>query len=72
MNCFQAGGHLVRWELIALSADGPYRLTVHHKRGSIAEYFRDPMVALSREKEIEDLLVAAAGDRGRVGDGVTR
>jgi hypothetical protein len=72
MNCFKAGGHLVRWELVALSVDGPYRLTVHHERGSIAEYFRDPMAALTREKEIEDLLITAAASREEFGAGMTR
>ena len=56
MNMFVAGTDLVRWELTALTPDGPYRLTMHHARGSIVEYFRDVATAMSRETELEALL----------------
>ena len=62
-NFFMAGSDLVRWELTSLGARGPYRLAVHHAQGSIVEYFGDPMAALSREAEIEKLLMAARGVR---------
>lgn len=60
-NFFMAGADLVRWEVTSLGADGPYRLTMHHARGSIVEYFPDTTAALTREAELEDLLIAARG-----------
>jgi hypothetical protein len=66
-NCFMAGAELVRWELIALGQDGPFRLSIHHTAGSIVEYFETVTAALLREKELEELLIAAragAGHRG--------
>jgi hypothetical protein len=62
-NFFMAGADLVRWELISLGEDGPYRLTVHHAHGSIVEYFRAMTPALARQTELEDLLTAARGAR---------
>jgi hypothetical protein len=61
MNFFMAGGELIRWELTAVGAEGPYRLTVRHTHGSIVEYFRTTSAALQREIELEDLLMAARG-----------
>jgi hypothetical protein len=58
-NCFMAGPDLVRWELIALGQDGPYRLAIHHAGGSIVEYFGDVSKALVREEQLEGLLIAA-------------
>jgi hypothetical protein len=58
-NCFMAGPELVRWELIALGHDGPYRLAIHHAGGSIVEYFEAVATALLREQELEQLLIAA-------------
>ena len=58
-NCFTAGHELVRWELTALGDDGPYRLSVHHATGSIVEYFEDVTKALLRERQLEELLIAA-------------
>jgi hypothetical protein len=58
-NCFMAGTDLVRWELIALGQDGPFRLTIHHSAGSIVEYFGDVSEALVREEQLEELLIAA-------------
>ena len=52
-----AGSELVRWELIALGQDGPYRLSIHHGSGSIVEYFESVTAALLREKELEELLI---------------
>ena len=58
-NCFMAGPELVRWELTALGDEGPYRLSVHHATGSIIEYFEDVTKALLRERQLEQLLIAA-------------
>jgi hypothetical protein len=44
-----------------MSADGPYRLTVHHARGTIVEYFTTTDAALKRQHELERLLIAAGG-----------
>jgi hypothetical protein len=60
-NIFMAGPDLVRWEVTALGADGPFRLTVCHARGSIVEYFPSTFEALRRERELEELLTAARG-----------
>jgi hypothetical protein len=56
---FMAGPDLVRWEVTALGADGPYRLVMRHARGSIVEYFGAVREALAREAELEQLLTAA-------------
>ena len=58
-NCFMAGSELVRWELISLGNDGPYRLSMHHNAGSIVEYFESVTEALLREEQLEALLIAA-------------
>jgi hypothetical protein len=60
-NVFQAGSDLVRWEIIAFGADGPFRLTIDHPTGSIVEYFPTTAAALDREAELERLLIAARG-----------
>jgi hypothetical protein len=60
-NCFMAGAEMVRWELTAVAANGPFRLTVHHSQGTITEYFEQSAAALAREQEIEGLLIAARG-----------
>jgi hypothetical protein len=60
-SVFSAGSELVRWHLVAMSADGPYRLTVHHARGTIVEYFTTTDAALKRQHELERLLIAAGG-----------
>jgi hypothetical protein len=60
-NIFMAGPDLVRWELTAFGADGPYRLTIDHAQGSIVEYFPTTAAALAREAELERLLIAARG-----------
>jgi hypothetical protein len=52
---------MVRWELIAVESNGPYRLTVRHAEGVIVEYFDSSSAALMREQELEDLLIAARG-----------
>lgn len=59
LNFFMAGPELVRWELIALGREGPYRLVIHHAQGSIIEYFKTPTAAMLRQAELEELLVAA-------------
>ena len=58
-NCFMAGPDLVRWELTALGSEGPYRLSMHHRQGSIVEYFANVTEALQREGQLEHLLIAA-------------
>jgi hypothetical protein len=60
-NVFFAGRELVRWDLTAVGANGPYRLTIQHAHGSIVEYFSNTAAALTREQELEDLLIAARG-----------
>jgi hypothetical protein len=60
-NVFFAGRELVRWDLTAVGANGPYRLTMQHAGGSIVEYFSSATAALIREQELEELLIAARG-----------
>jgi hypothetical protein len=55
LNVFPAGRDLVRWEVTAVSADGPYRLGVYHPGGAIVEYFTSVSAALERERELEGL-----------------
>jgi hypothetical protein len=62
-NCFMAGAEMVRWELTAVAANGPFRLAVHHSQGTIVEYFEKSAAALVREQELEELLIAARGTR---------
>lgn len=61
-NYFTAGREFVRWELTALAQSGPYRLAIHHARGSIVEYFKSSDAALVRERELEALLRAASAN----------
>lgn len=56
-----AGPEMVRWELTAVDSHGPYRLTIRHAHGVIIEYFETSSAALMRERELEDLLIAARG-----------
>ena len=56
LNVFAAGQDLVRWEVTAVSPEGPYRLALYHAAGAIVEYFRDVPAALLREQELEGLL----------------
>ena len=60
-NLFMAGPDLVRSELTALGARGPYRLTISHGQGAIVEYFHTARAALFREAELEELLISARG-----------
>jgi hypothetical protein len=46
----------VRVELLAMSARGPYRLTVDHPSRKVVEYFDTPFAALVRHAEIESTL----------------
>ena len=62
-NVFMAGQEIVRWDLTACGADGPYRLTIRHGHGTIVEYFHTVTDALDREAELEELLIAARGGR---------
>ena len=61
LNLFMAGPDLVRSELTALGANGPYRLIIRHGQGSIVEYFLSSTAALLREAELERLLMCARG-----------
>jgi hypothetical protein len=56
MNVFMAGQDQVRWDVTSLGPEGPYRLAVHHPAGSIVEYFPSVSAALTRERQLEDLL----------------
>jgi hypothetical protein len=60
-NLFSAGSELVRWDLTAVTANGPYRLGVYHAGGAIVEYFRSVPQALKREREIEELFTGGRG-----------
>ena len=60
-NFFLAGQELVQWELEVLDGNGPYRLTMRHRQGAIVEYFPNTQAALVRERELEQLLIAARG-----------
>ena len=62
-NVFMAGPELVRWELTSCGEDGPYRLVMRHSTGTIVEYFQSAEAALTREAELENLLIAARGGR---------
>ena len=48
VNVFSAGQELVRWEVTAISDEGPYRLGVYHAGGAIVEYFHSVPAALQR------------------------
>jgi hypothetical protein len=60
-NLFHAGTEVVRSELTALGARGPYRLEIHHGQGTIVEYFNSSKDALRRQAELEQLLMSARG-----------
>ena len=55
VNVFSAGQELVRWDVTAISDEGPYRLGVYHAGGAIVEYFHSVPAALQRERELEHL-----------------
>jgi hypothetical protein len=59
LNVFSAGQELVRWEVTAVSAEGPYRLGVYHAGGAIVEYFSSVPAALQRERDLEDLFTGS-------------
>jgi hypothetical protein len=61
LSFFMAGPDLVRWELNAIESGGPFRLTIHHGQGVIVEYFNTTVAALNRERQLEQLLIAARG-----------
>jgi len=60
-NYFLAGNDLVCWDLQFIPANNqPHvRLTVKHGQGAIVEYFKSADAALRRERELEDLIIAA-------------
>jgi hypothetical protein len=59
VNVFSAGQELVRWEVTAISDEGPYRLSVTHAGGAIVEYFQNVAAALKRERELEVLFTGS-------------
>jgi hypothetical protein len=62
LNLFTAGQETVRSELTA-DRGGACRLAVHHSHGTIVEYFRKVDDALTRQQQLEHLLIAARGAR---------
>jgi hypothetical protein len=46
----------VRVELLPLTPNGPYRLTVEHPAKTLVEYFETPLAAMARQAEIERVL----------------
>jgi hypothetical protein len=62
LNLFTAGQETVRSELTA-EQRGACRLVVHHSLGTIVEYFRNVDDALTRQQQLEHLLIAARGAR---------
>lgn len=56
---FQAGSDLVRWDVTAVGPRGPFRLTIRHAHGDIVEYFDNADAALTRQRDLEQLLIAA-------------
>jgi hypothetical protein len=59
---FIAGPDLIHWQLRAVEQGGQFRLSIRHGRGVIVEYFTDAAAALLRERELEELLMAARTD----------
>ena len=59
LGFFVAGSDLITWELTAEDPPAGYRLAVRHSLGVIVEYFQDVNVALCREQQLEDLLIAS-------------
>lgn len=68
LSFFMAGPDLVHWELKAVERDGPFRLTIHHRQGVIVEYFSTTVAALNRERQLEQLLMAARGNHHPVAE----
>jgi hypothetical protein len=46
----------VRVELLPLTPNGPYRLTVEHPAKTLVEYYDTPFEAMTRHAEIERVL----------------
>jgi hypothetical protein len=61
-SLFMAGPDLIRSDITALGARGPYRLTISHRQGTIVEYFHTAKAAMTRQAEIEELLMPARGE----------
>jgi len=59
VNVFSAGQDLVRVEVITLSDEGPYRLSLHYAGGVIVEYFQTVAAALQRQRELEMMFTGA-------------
>jgi hypothetical protein len=60
MPCFVAGSELVQWDIARLPGR-PYCLTMKHAHGRIVEYFATLPQALSRQQELEVLILEARG-----------
>ena len=56
-NVFPAGQDLVRWDVTAVSDEGPYRLGLYHAGGAIVEYFPTVPAALERQRELEMMFI---------------
>jgi len=50
----------VRVELLPLTPNGPYRLTVEHPAKTLVEYYATPFEAMNRHAEIERVLTHSA------------
>jgi hypothetical protein len=50
----------VRVELLPLTPNGPYRLTVEHPAKTLVEYYDTPFEAMTRHAEIERVLTHSA------------
>jgi hypothetical protein len=65
-NFFMSGQDVVRWDVAAVEANGPFKLTIQHPAGTIVEYFPSAAAALERERAIENALTnhnrATGGD----------
>jgi len=46
----------VKVELLPLTPNGPYRLTIEHPAKTVVEYFDTPFEAMNRHAEIERVL----------------
>jgi hypothetical protein len=59
LQFFSASPDRVRWELVQVTGDGPYRLAIYHAKGVVIESFNTLTMALKRVQDLEELLSAA-------------
>ena len=59
-----SGQDVVRWDVAAVEANGPFRLTIEHPAGTIIEYFASAAAALERERAIENALTEHRSNGG--------